>query len=177
MTQCIASRLFEFLHKLDEIGIYDRSLIFVVADHGEKYVPLDLAAAWPKLPESETHHEAAERRGAPSIERHWQGVPLFLSKPLEDRQLFRVSDHPVSLCDVPKSVFDALSIEHDFECESVFSGRSPRQIPRIHYRYPNQNERRTLGLSMWSGLPFEKFSVVGHSWLPESWRPYRTDPE
>jgi hypothetical protein len=177
MTQCIVSRLFEFLHKLDEIGIYDRSLIFVVADHGEKYVRLDPSAAWPKLPESESHHDAAERRGATSIERHWQGVPLFLSKPLDDRQPFRVSDHPVSLCDVPKSVFDALSIEHDFECESIFSGRSPRQIPRIHYRYPNRDEQHTLGLSAWSGLPFEKFSVVGHSWLPESWGPYRADPE
>jgi arylsulfatase A-like enzyme len=173
-TRCILTRLFEFLHKLDEIGVYDQSLIFVVADHGEKYVRLDVSAASPALPESEAPHDAANHPEETNIVHHWRGVPLFLAKPLGDRHSLRVSDAPVSLCDIPKSVFDALSIEHDYGCESVFSGRSPRQAPRMHYRYPGVAKRRGLGPK---GLAFEKFMVVGHSWLPESWIPFGADAE
>jgi hypothetical protein len=172
VTHCMLSRLFEFLHKLDEIGVYDQSLIFVVADHGEKYVPLDVSAASPGLPESGAPHDAANHREATRIDHPWRGVPLFLAKPLGDRQPLRVSDLPVSLCDIPKSVSDALSIEHDFGCESIFSERSPRQAPRMHYRYLSFADRRSLGQK---GLVFEKFTVVGHSWLPESWIPFDAD--
>ena len=134
-TRCVLSRLYEFLHKLDEIGVYDQSLIFVVADHGRA-------------------------RG------HWKGVPTFLAKPLGDRHPLRTSELPVSLCDVPKSVLDALDIEHDFECESIFSEQSPRRFPRMHFRYLNWRQRRSLGLSE---VTFEKYAIMGHSWLTESW--------
>jgi hypothetical protein len=134
-SRCVLSRLYEFLHKLDEIGVYDQSLIFVVADHGR--------GKWP-----------------------WKGVPVFLAKPLSDRHPLRTSELPVSLCDVPKSILDALSIENDFECESIFSGRSSRRSPRMHYRYLTKKQRKSLGLSE---VNFEKFTVVGHSWLTESW--------
>jgi hypothetical protein len=134
-TRCALSRLYEFLHKLDEIGVYDQSLIFVVADHGR--------TKWP-----------------------WKGVPAFLAKPPGDRHPLRTSEFPVSLCDVPASVLDVLDIEHDFECESIFSGRSSRRSPRMHYRYLAKKRRRSLGVTE---VNFEKFEVVGHSWLTESW--------
>jgi hypothetical protein len=132
-THCILSRLYEFLHKLDEIGVYDQSLIFVVADHGRS-------------------------RG------HWKGVPVFLAKPLGDRRPLRTSELPVSLCDVPSSIFDALEIEHDFECESIFSARMDLQRTRLHYRYPTELRRRR-------GKPpvYKKFAIEGDSWLAESW--------
>jgi arylsulfatase A-like enzyme len=177
VTQCLLSRLFQFFHKLDEIGVYDQSLIFVLADHGEKLVPIDFSAASPGLPEAEASHTAVDSPEGAHIDRYSLGVPVFLAKPLGDRQPLRVSDHPVSVCDVPKSVFDVLAIENDFECESVFSQRSPRQVPRIHYRYPNQKEQRALGIGRGSGFTFERFAVVGHSWLPESWVSVDTDAE
>ena len=58
------------------------------------------------------------------IRGHWNGVPVFLVKPRGDRQPFRTSELPVSLCDLPSSIFDALAIEHDFECESIFSAEA-----------------------------------------------------
>lgn len=48
MTHCVVSRVFAFLHKLDEIGVYDKSLIFVLADHGGD-MPIDLSTASPAL--------------------------------------------------------------------------------------------------------------------------------
>jgi hypothetical protein len=164
-THCVLSQLFAFLHKLDEIGVYDQSVIFVLADHGND-APLDVSVASPALPENEIPSELTPKSAGPSVKEPWRGVPLFLAKPLGDRQPLRISDLPVSLCDVPMSVIDALSIEGNFECESIFSVRNPRQTPRIHYRYPTVAERRELGLD---GLTFEKHSVQGHSWLPDSW--------
>jgi len=131
-SHCILSRLYEFLHRLDEIGVYDQSLIFVVADHGGHIG-------------------------------HWKGVPVFLAKPRGDRQPFRTSELPVSLCDVPSSVFDALEIEHDFECESIFSAQMDRRHSRQHHR--SQIKRRHNG----KAPVFDRFTVEGDSWLAESW--------
>jgi hypothetical protein len=131
-THCILSRLYEFFHRLEEIGVYDQSLIFVVADHGGHIG-------------------------------HWKGVPVFLAKPRGDREPFRTSELPVSLCDVPSSVFDALEIEHDFECESIFSAQMDRRHSRQHHR--SQTKRRHNG----KAPVFDRFTVEGDSWLAESW--------
>ena len=148
----------------------------VESDHGGD-MPIDLSTASPALPESEAPREFPQNLLGSRVERPFRGVPLFLAKPLGDRQPLRISDQPVSLCDVPNSVLDALSIEDDFECESIFSARNPRQTPRIHYRYPTMKQRRELDLPRGSGLPFEKYSVLGHSWLRDSWIPLRVDEE
>ena len=148
----------------------------MLADHGS-HVELDVSAASPALPEIEAPRGLSQNFWESRVKQPWWGVPLFLAKPLGDRQPLQVSDLPVSLCDVPKSVIDALSIEGDFECESIFSDRDPRRAPRIHYRYPTLAQRRELGLSLRGGLPFEKFSVLGHSWLPDSWIPLGVDTE
>lgn len=170
MTHCELSRLFAFLQKLDRIGVYDKSLVFVLGDHGgDEHV--DESVASPPLPEVTTPPRFPPNLSDLRLKNPWRGAPLFLVKPIGDRQPLRVSDLPVSLCDVPNSVIDALSIEGDFECESIFSIQDPRKTPRIHYRYPNLAERRELGLVRGGGLPFQKYRVEGHSWRPDSWIP------
>ena len=147
----------------------------MVGDHGSE-LELDLSAASPAIPKSETPRGLPQNQPVVGIEASWwRGVPLVLAKPLGDREPFRISDQPVSLCDVPKSVLDALSMEGDFECESIFQARNPRQTPRIHYRYPDLRDRGDL--SPGSGLPFAKYLVLGHSWLRDSWIPLRVDEE
>jgi hypothetical protein len=170
-THCILSRLYEFLNKLDEIGVYDQSLILVLADHGSWDVPLDLSASAQKIPRGR-HSIDTGREMAPKANWHGRGVPAFLAKPFRDRQALRISDVPVALCDVPKSVFDALSLESDFGCDSIFEAQDVRQTPRaIHYRDVNDVKIRTrLGLSPKAGEEeSDKFSIEGHSWRLESW--------
>jgi hypothetical protein len=172
-THCMMLRLSTFLHKLDELGAYDQSLIFVVADHGEHYVRLKHSVASPKLPADESRPNPTDRNNPKRIKRYWQGVPLFLYKPIGDRKPFRISDQPVSLCDIPRTVFETLEFEHDYGCDSIASDEPVRQTPRIHYRYPTRVEERVaLGLTHEDGLPFEKFEVIGHSWWRNSWIPY-----
>ncbi|MBW2493528.1 MAG: sulfatase-like hydrolase/transferase [Deltaproteobacteria bacterium] len=169
MSHCILTRLFEFFHQLDEIGVYDRSLIFVLGDHGQKYVPLDRSVASPPL-QTQPQRKAQLRRGR-RIRAHWLGVPLFLAKPIGKRGSLRISDAPVSLCDVPRSVFSALSMPGDYACESIFDEQIDRRPARRHFRYPNIVERRQRGIEIDAGTVFEKYEVVDHSWLRDSWIP------
>jgi hypothetical protein len=173
-TRCILSRVYEYFDKLDEIGVYDQSLIFVVADHGHFRIPLEMSAATPPIPANGETSEALSSRDTGSATWHGRGVPVFLVKPLGDRSALRISDKPVSLCDLPRSVFDSLAMEHDFGCESIFSVQDPRQTLRItHFNAIDNTDMRTwIGLpSKEAGKEFEKFTVVGHSWLRESWVP------
>jgi hypothetical protein len=180
VTHCILSRVYEFLHKLDEIGAYDRSLIFVVADHGSYIVPLEVSTAIPRIPENVEPNDAVRANDATLVDWHGRAVPVFLAKSFGDRHALRISDVPVSLCDIPKSVMDKLAIESDFECESVFSVGTPRQAPRIiHFRGEHATFGQTrLGLPpKYAAAKFLKFKVVGHSWLSESWGHFVVDAE
>jgi hypothetical protein len=172
-THCIFSRVYEYFDKLDEIGVYDQSLIFVVADHGSWNIPVEISAATPAIPANGETDGAPRSRDTGSDPWYGRGVPVFLAKPLGDRHALRISDEPVALCDVPRSVFDSLAMEHDFGCESVFSVQNPRQAPRImHFENVPEKWRARIGLPpRGTGEEFEKFTVVGHSWLRESWVP------
>jgi hypothetical protein len=173
-THCIFSRVYEYLDKLDEIGVYDRSLIFVVADHGSWNIPIEMSAAAPPIPANGETHDGLRGSDTGSDPWHGRGVPVFLAKPLGDRHALRISDEPVSLCDVPRSVFDSLAMEHDFGCESVFSVQNPREALRIMYfTYLMSKTKHTwIGLApKEAGDIFEKLTIVGHSWLQESWVP------
>ncbi len=169
-THCILTRTNEFLRKLDEIGVYDQSLIFVLADHGARKVPIEVSAAHPKIRENERLEEPANHNAAP-VDWYGRGVPVFLAKPIGDRNSLRVSDVPVSLCDVPKSVLDSMAIEHDFGCESIFHEQIALREPRImHIRSINEKNRKSLGMPPATpGSIRAKIAIVGHSWLAESW--------
>ena len=93
--------------------------------------PLEMSAATPMIPANGETDDALRGRDTGSDPWHGRAVPVFLAKPLGDRHALRISDEPVSLCDVPRSVFDSLAMEHDFGCESVFSVQNPRQTLRI----------------------------------------------
>jgi hypothetical protein len=168
-TRCILGRLYDYLERLDEIGVYDQSLIFVVADHGHLHIPLKVSRADPSLPLPEPPDHEAGDGGDGQLDHIGRAVPLFLLKLIDDREPLRTSDRAVSLCDIPLTVFDALGMEGDFGCESILTERSRRQTPRMHYRYPSLMERRKLPPEDRLTMVFEKYAAEGHSWRAESW--------
>jgi len=164
-SKCILSRLFSYFDKLDEIGVYDSSLIFVVGDHGNSNVTVDTDLATPPIPESmrpsaSMQNDPRKKKGI----RTSRSVPLFLVKRPRERNSLAVSDDPVSLCDVPSSIFSVLEIEQDFQCESIFGLSGGRRTPRFHYEYsgPNRDKGPTY--------EFTEYQVDRHSWYPSSWR-------
>jgi hypothetical protein len=153
---CVLRLTFRLLERLEELGAYDDTLVFVLADHGRPAAPVVLATAEPPIPGAE-----GAVRAAAAI----RGVPLFLAKRIGARHPLRISDVPVSLCDVPRSIFRQLRLSQNFACDSVFEvERRGRQTPRDHYQLPGVPLR-----SLKSGRRFEHFVVRGHSWLEKSW--------
>ena len=163
-ASCLLSRLFSFLHRLDELGVYDRSLVLVVSDHGHPFLPIDPDRA--RTPASE-----AERGSAPvgDLDAFWRGVPLFLVKRIGQRHRLRTSDAPVSLCDVPATIAEELGVPSPYECPSVFSSAATgvRERPRVYFSQPSYLAQRNARNKR---VEFEKFLIEGHSWNAGSWR-------
>lgn len=148
-----------FLSLMKARGFYDNSLILVVADHGggEYIDSVDTSALSP----------ATEMDGDSAIPgRHLaSGLPLVLVKPPGERGDLSVSDAPVSLADVAATVAGRLRLDEQFPGRDMFAVDAGARRER-RYRF--------YSFDGWSGdyLPeMIEYSVEGHSWLPENWKP------
>jgi hypothetical protein len=163
---CIVGRVFDLLRRLDDLGVYDDSLIFIVGDHGRKFSPVDPSLAVPRIPSAEAaaRPNRDDDGGVGGLDQPTKGVPLFLVKEIGARGPLRITDAPVSLCDIPKSVFSMLEFEDGFGCGSI-SELGHGRAPRLHFReggpFSGRGER---------SLAYSRYRVEGHSWLDGSWR-------
>ncbi len=102
-----------FLDELKSLGVFDNSMIFIIGDHG-----LGIFG------------EAIQNRAN----------PLFLVKRFSDQGPITISDAPVSLSDIPKTIFSELGLKGDFTGESVFDVNESESRERRFLYYKNNNE-------------------------------------
>jgi hypothetical protein len=124
-----------FLDELKRLEVFDNSTIFVIADHGVR----------------------GDIQG--------NAYPLFLVKRFNGKGQMTVSDAPVSLSDIPKTIFSELGLEGDFVGESIFDLKDSDSRER-RFLYYNWDED-------WSKdyLPtMKEYIVSGPVWSSESWR-------
>jgi hypothetical protein len=164
-SSCMLRLVVGFFDKLIELGIYDSSLIFVIGDHGRYKTTVDISYAVPPIPVTTPAKDEASIGTKQFRERPTKGPPLFLVKRIGDREPLRVSDEPVSLCDIPRTILSELDIEGSYQCESIFEMGGSRKTPRLHFR---RDTCPTKGRC--SEIPFVRFVVDGHSWLESSWQ-------
>ncbi len=148
----------EFLDKLKELGIYDETMIVIVGDHGAGH------SVDNNILKSEKIKSLADSKGSSLI---GSGLPVFLVKPFNANNDFRISDVPVSLMDIPQTIAETLGIESDFSGISVFKLReNDRRIRKFkHYEWAHSDWNREY-------LPdMIEYEVNGFSWLPSSWNP------
>lgn len=152
-----------FLGRLKYIGAYDTTMLFIIADHG----------AGGKV---ETHvmGEAARAdQKAATIDEMVKGsaLPLFLIKPFGSRGKLTISDAPVSLADIPKTISSELGLEADFTGISILdageAGTRDRRF--LYHRWTTHDLQRYRPYLP----PMEEYVVSGPSWLDESWHPTR----
>ena len=100
----------DLIDKLEEVDLYDRSLIVVTADHGTSFRTNDL---WRRA--SETNH--------PDI--MW--IPLFIKTPYQEEGV--VNDRNVETIDILPTVADALGIDVPWETDgrSAFDQTLPER--------------------------------------------------
>ena len=156
-----ALRLMErFLNVLQTAGIYDNTLVLIVGDHGaETVLELSLDSSVPAFDDLE-----------PALLR---ALPLVLAKPFASTGPLEVSDAPVHLMDIPRTVLTALEIENDAPGVSMFE--SNLGDVRLRRFLLHEWTRRPGGWRReWESRlympPLSEFLVDGFSWSGASWR-------
>jgi arylsulfatase A-like enzyme len=123
-ARCGLLYVVDVLRRMRDLGIYEQSLIVLMADHGA-WVPVDALM-----------NERDNRAGVTAM-----GVamatPVLAIKPPGVMGNMRVSGAPTSILDVPATIGDLLSLKAQFDGRSVFSisNEAPRLRRHLYYRY------------------------------------------
>jgi hypothetical protein len=146
----IAGLLLDLLRRR---GLYDASLILVVSDHGST-APVALPPA------------LAAGAGDQGPTGHSRALPLVLVKPLRAHGALRVSDAPVQLSDIPKTVLSQLGFPSDgVPGLDMLTLRDGEHRERVHYAVLDTNWFVGRHLSTMT-----EYTVDGHSWYARSWK-------
>ena len=146
------------LDTLADRGVYDRTMLLIVGDHGARFEPR-LVPVDDRLRTRPGTTAAATSNAF--------GLPLVLVKlPGADAPL-AVNDAPVSLADIPRTVTSALGMTTALPGRSMFEAGEDPHRPRRVMKYPSGTHR--LAHRYFPTLI--EYEVSGFSWLEESWRP------
>ena len=146
------------LDTLADRGVYDRTMLLIVGDHGAHFEPRLVPVA-DRLRTRPGTTAAATSNAF--------GIPLVLVKLAGADGPLAVDDAPVSLADIPRTVASALGMQTDLPGRSMFeAGGDPHRRRRV-MKYPSGAHRLAHGY-----FPtLIEYEVSGFSWLDESWRP------
>ena len=151
--------LADFFAKLKAAGIYDKSLILVIGDHGsgespEMYIERPGASREPfRLNGTKRNFRRDKARA----------IPLVLIKPINSQGGFRISEVPVALTSIPATILSELDLGIRLDQESMFRTEAPGDFLRYHSAFgfnPNQSEYVD---------DITVYEIDGDSWLNESW--------
>jgi arylsulfatase A-like enzyme len=148
-----------FLKSLKNMGIYDRTMLFVLADHGYGH----------KIEMKGLKQEEASDSQTSSLDSiKGSAYPLFLVKPFGGTGSMKVSDAPVSLSDVAKTIASEVGLEANIPGSSIFAIGESQNRERRFFNHKNARVNTRGGYYL---PPLEEYSVSGPVWLDESWRP------
>ncbi len=137
----------DLLERMKKSGIYDNSLIFIVADHGARF-----------------DRDCISGMNISYIQR---GMGLITVKPFDSRGDLRISRAPVCLADIPKTVMDAAGLpEGDYPGMSIFKVKEGEKRVRLQLQTHKQVVDR-FGRTYFK--PLEIYGVSGPVRLHESW--------
>lgn len=142
----------ELIHQLQNNSIYDRSLIFIIGDHGMQSNALGVDV---KSVQDKVNFDILYKQQIVS-----PATPLFLFKRVDAKGPLRISDAPVSLQDIPKTILTELNLKSD-----AFKGKSIPDIKEdedriryfFNYSWDDSWEKEYMPA-------MKKFEINGHSW-------------
>ncbi len=137
------------LQRMKELGIYDSSLIVLMADHG----------AWAPV------EDFVESGGIGALAVA-MATPMFAIKPPDATSEFQYSSAPSSIIDVPATIADLAGLDATFDGESVFTIAPDAMRERHHLVYGygiNPNVEGYLN-------PMREWIVTGNPYKAESWQ-------
>lgn len=154
-----------FLDKLKSIQAFDNSLIIITGDHG--YGPIGIHDSQNnKIIDDPNYLREELFQGA--------ALPLMLIKPFQSKGPLKISNAPVALSDIPKTIFSILGIENNSPGESIISIDESAKRTRNFYLYSWKWLQKNEFLP-----PLKEYTINGNSWNEDSWAlSYKTlEPE
>lgn len=152
-ARCLLLRVFALIDRLDTLGVYDPATVVLASDHGHPSLPVDPSRfGKPALPEPSSASSSADKID-------W-AVPMLLAKAPGERHELRISDRPVALCDVATTLADALGVDHELPCPSLFGAMSEERTRR-HFRRGSWADG-TRG-------NYSRYQVGSPAWDPAAW--------
>jgi hypothetical protein len=147
-----------FLDTLKKIGIYDKTMVFVLSDHGYgKKIEM----------KGFGQEERSNSSVSPLAEIKGSAYPLVLVKPFGEAVGFEVSDAPVSLADVARTILSEVKLEGNIPGTSIFAIKETEERERRFFYHENARVNTRTGFYL---PPLEEYSVSGPVWLDTSWR-------
>ncbi len=169
----------QFVQKLKDLGIYDRALFIVVADHGASF-------------QAHTHRRGDVQH--PAFYEDVMSIPLFIKLP-GDASKAIISEKPAQTIDVVPTILDVLGLDYNLSLDgaslfsSVFPQRSEQQL--LVGRLPKKNaeeeasrkkheqEGQIVGYKTQPQMPRAtvdwKYSFPGYK-SPNPYNPYHIGP-
>ncbi len=156
----------EMVAQLKKHGIYDNSMIFIIADHGNSWGGMGLKTE--KIYENdEFDFQTVNKRVVAS------GIPLMLVKPFHSDGDLKISDVPVTLGDISQTIASELQLSDEFPGVSILSLNESSERERKFFHYLWTREYQDLGKTYL--FPMTEYAINGHSWSLNSWEStYRT---
>jgi len=148
-----------FIEELKKQKVFDQSLIFIIGDHGHSIGELGLVVP-PSMGKNSRNYTRVPKGVLESA------LPMILVKPIGAVGEMQVSDAPVSLGDIPHTLFSLLGIQGDFAGESMFS-LDPKAVRTRRFSFFIW-DRAQGGLEFLPSL--QEYNVTGHSWFEENWQ-------
>ena len=145
-----------FFRKLKRLGIYDNSLIVIIGDHGvwEETIGINVKVSG-----------RGDNTRSSSLPEHIRasGLPLFLVKRVNAKGDLKISDAPVSLGDIPRTVVSELNISRKLPGKSIFDvgENEARERQFFYYEFDGSDVNYLRDM--------QEYNVSGFSWLDGSW--------
>jgi hypothetical protein len=97
------------------------------------------------------------------------GIPLILIKPVNSNGPLNISDAPVSLSDIPKTVATDLSLPNDFSGMSIHTINETDKRNRFFYYFNPANAPNIISTGYID--PLHEYIITNFSWYGDSWQP------
>lgn len=143
----------QFIAQLQALEIYDKTMLFIVADHGGGEYNTGIY----------NRGHVASESGTIDTQHHQSGLPLLLAKPFGATGTFDISDAPVSMGDLLPTIAQHLGLPLGYPGVDIFAlvDTTERERRYLFYEFSGWHQEY---------LPqMQEYLVRGHAWSPASW--------
>jgi hypothetical protein len=155
-ARCGLMHVLNVLERMQELGIYDNSLIVLLADHG----------AWVPAEGVQGSREEGQEVGAATI---GMAIPVLAIKPPGDSGTFRTSRAPTSVVDIPATISDILDLDGNFDGTPAFGNAAGGARERRHLVYAYGENPDHEGYY----FPMREYVVNGSPFNAAAWQATR----